>query len=220
MDACIEASISHRIGEMPDFRVYGRSERRSRDFSVLVLLDVSQSTADRIHGKDDTVLDLERFSTALLAKTISAAGDPFAIAAFCSDTREDVRYFRIKDFDETYNTFARSRLAGIRSCLSTRSGAAIRHAGADLAKRQSHRRLLLVVTDGEPSDVDVDDNRYLVEDARAAVHSLNRKGIDTFCVALDSDGRSCADRIFGRGEPQQLRVSDNCQFSCRLSFIV
>lgn len=181
---------------MPDFRVYGRSDRRSRDFSVLVLLDVSQSTADRIHGKDDSVVDLERFSTALLAKALSTAGDPFAIAAFCSDTREDVRYFRIKDFDGEYNAFARSRLAGIRSCLSTGLGAAIRHAGADLGRRQSHRRLLLVVTDGEPSDVDVDDNRYLVEDARAAVHSLNRNG--TFCVVLDSDARPYADRIFGR----------------------
>jgi len=198
MDACIEASISSRVGEVPDFRVYGRSERRSHDLSVLVLLDVSQSTADRIHNKGETVLDLERLSVALLAGALSAADDPFAIAAFCSDTREDVRYFRIKDFDTAYDAFARSRLAGIQSGLSTRLGTAIRHAGVDLSRCQTHRRLLLVVTDGEPSDVDVDDSRYLVEDARTAVHSLNRSGIDTFCVVLDSDVRSYADRIFGR----------------------
>lgn len=198
VDACIESSVSQRAGETPDFRVYGRLERRTRDLAVLVLLDVSQSTAERVKGKTETVLDLERFSTALLAKALSETGDPFAIAGFCSDTREDVRYVRIKNFDGAYDNVARSRLAGLRSGLSTRLGTAIRHAGADLARRQTHRRLLLLVTDGEPSDIDVDDGRYLVEDARAAVHSLNREGIDTFCVALQSGSVSYADRIFGR----------------------
>lgn len=198
MDACVEATISRRIGETPEFRVHGRYERRNRDLSVLVLLDVSKSTADPVRGDGGTVLDLERFSTALLAQAMSSLGDPFAIAAFCSDGREDVRYFRIKDFDRPYDASARSRLAGITSGLSTRVGAAMRHAGEDLRRRQSYRRLLLVVTDGEPSDIDVDDGRYLVEDARAAVHGLNRAGIDTFCVALDSGGQSYAGRIFGR----------------------
>lgn len=90
------------------------------------------------------------------------------------------------------------RLAGLDSGMSTRLGTAIRHAAEDLSRQRSYRRLLLVVTDGEPSDSDVDDERYLVEDARAAVHSVNQKGIDTFCVALGSDAPSYADQIFGR----------------------
>ncbi|APO77184.1 von Willebrand factor A domain-containing protein (plasmid) [Rhizobium etli 8C-3] len=198
IDACIEAAISRRIGDVGKFRVHGRYERRGRDLSVLILLDISQSTADPVRGQAGTVLDVQRLSAALLAKALSVVGDPFAVAAFCSDTRDDIRYFRIKDFERSYDELARSRLAGLESKLSTRLGAAIRHAGEDLRKRKSYRRLLLVITDGEPSDVDMDDDRYLVEDARVAVQHLNRHGIDTFCVALDGAARSCADRVFGK----------------------
>lgn len=199
MDACIEATISRRMNVAPDHRVYNRYERRSRDLSVLILLDASNSTSTVVQGSGVSVLDIERISTVLLSHTISGLGDKFALAGFCSDTREDVRYFRIKDFEEPYDLHAKMRLAGVESGMSTRLGAAIRHAAEDLARQRSYRRLLLVVTDGEPCDIDVDDDRYLVEDARAAVHSLNRRGIDTFCVTLGSDAPSYADRIFGKG---------------------
>lgn len=204
MDACIDATISKRIGVSPDPRVYGRWERRHRDLSVLVLLDISQSTRDRVLGSRETVLDVEREATALLAHAMSGLGDPFAIAAFCSNRRDDVRYYRIKDFDAPYDAMARSLLAGLEGGLSTRIGAALRHAGADLGGQLSHRRLVLVVTDGEPSDIDVDDRKYLVEDARKAVITLAQKGIDVFCVGLDSGGDSYLTRIFGRRNVTQI----------------
>ncbi|MCR6502905.1 VWA domain-containing protein [Shinella sp. CPCC 101442] len=197
MDASIAAMIARRAGEVPDTRVYGRYERRSRDMSVLVLIDSSRSTTERVRGSQSSVLDMERLSTALLARAMTNAGDPFAIAAFCSNGREDVRYQRIKDFNHAFDRLALARLAGITGEYSTRLGTVIRHAGNDLRRQRSHRRLLLIVTDGEPSDVDVDDRRYLVEDARMAVHELGRSGIDTFCVALDSEADSYAQRIFG-----------------------
>ncbi|WP_048646334.1 nitric oxide reductase activation protein NorD [Nitratireductor soli] len=198
IDACIEASITRRMGQTPDPRVHGRYERRSRDLCVHLLIDVSRSTGENVSGAARTVLDIERHAAALMAQAMDGLGDPFAIAAFCSDTREDVRYLRVKDFAKPYDSAARARLAGLESGLSTRLGAAIRHAGADLRSQQTYRRLLLLITDGEPSDVDVDDGDYLVEDARAAVHALNRDGIDVFCIALDCDAESYAERIFGR----------------------
>ncbi|WP_433459197.1 hypothetical protein [Pseudochelatococcus sp.] len=86
----------------------------------------------------------------------------------------------------------------LRGMLSTRLGAALRHSGARLARQRSERRLVLVVTDGEPSDIDVADERYLVEDARQAVHELNHGGIDVFAAALGSHGRSSLPRMFSR----------------------
>jgi nitric oxide reductase activation protein len=68
----------------------------------------------------------------------------------------------------------------------------------------THRRLLLVVTDGEPSDIDVTDRQYLVEDARKAVTGLSNDGIDVFCVGLDSGGDSYLTRIFGRRNAVQI----------------
>jgi nitric oxide reductase NorD protein len=198
LDACIDAAVSRRIRETPDPRVFSRSERRSRDLSVLLLLDISESTRDRVRSGWASVLEVEREATVMLAHAMDSLGDPFAIAAFCSNRRDDVRYRRIKDFGRPYDGFARASLAGLQSELSTRLGAAMRHAGADLARQLTHRRLLLVVTDGEPSDIDIEDRKYLVEDARHAVIELAGLGIDTFCVGLDSGGDSYLARIFGR----------------------
>lgn len=204
LEACIRATIDHRSGHTPDFKVYARLERRYRDLAVLLLLDTSQSTNDVVRGAGTSVLELEREAAALLAHAMSGLGDPFAIHAFCSDTREDVRYFRVKDFGAPYDTGARRRLAGLSGSYSTRMGAALRHAGRELASQRTHRRLLLMVSDGEPSDIDVPDRHYLVEDARHAVLSLTHVGIDVFCVGLDAGGDNYLTRIFGRRNTLQV----------------
>ena len=80
----------------------------------------------------------------------------------------------------------------------------MRHASEDLKKQLTHRKLLLVVTDGEPSDVDVSDKNYLVEDARHVIHDLAMDGVDVFCVGLDSGGDSYLTRIFGRRNVVQI----------------
>lgn len=204
LNACIEAMIDHRIGETPDPHVYSRAERRHRDLSVHVLLDISESTKDKVVGSDTTVLELEREATALLAHAMSGLGDPFAIAAFCSNRCEEVRYYRIKDFGAPYGAMSKSCLAGLSGGYSTRIGAAMRHAAEDLKRQHTHRKLLLVITDGEPSDIDVPDRRYLVEDARHVIHDLAHDGIDVFCVGLDSGGDSYLTRIFGQRNVVQI----------------
>lgn len=198
LDACINAVISRRMGETPDPKIYSTTERKHRDLSVLVLLDISNSTNDKVQTAGSSVLELEIQATALLAYAMSELNDPFAISAFCSDGKEDVHYYRIKDFASPYDATARAYLAGLQGKLSTRIGAAMRHATSDLIAQRTHRRLLLVISDGEPSDIDVKDKKYLVEDARKVVRSISRLGIDTFCVGLDAGGDNYLNKIFGR----------------------
>ena len=198
IDACVNAVISRRMGQTPDPRIYSTTERKHRDLSVLVLLDVSNSTNDIVPHANASVLELEIQATSLLAYAMSELNDPFGIAAFCSDGKEDVHYYRIKNFAEPYDTSARAYLAGLKGKLSTRMGAAMRHAISELAAQHTHRRLLLVITDGEPSDVDVEDRKYLVEDARKVVRSASRLGIDTFCVGLEAGGENYLNGIFGK----------------------
>lgn len=204
LDAGIAAAISLRGGEAPDPRVYLRTERRHRDLSTLVLLDVSQSANDLVRGSESTVLAVAREAVALLGYAMEGVGDDFSLRAFCSEGRSAVRYYPLKSFGEPFGAEPQQRLAGLTARLSTRMGAALRHAGAELAERRSHRRLLLVVTDGEPSDIDVADRRYLVEDARRAVQSLRQRAIDVFCVALDAGGDAYLTRIFGRQNVVQI----------------
>ena len=204
LEACIAAEIDRRLGFQPDPNLYALTERRQRDLSILLLLDVSQSTRDLVRQSTVSVLQLELEAAALLAHALDRLGDPFAIHAFSSNGREELRYRRVKDFEAAYGPAAQAALAGLESGLSTRLGAAMRFAGRHLEGRLSHRRLLLVVTDGEPADVDVADPRYLVEDARRAVQSLAARGIDCFCVGLDSGGDSYLSRIFGRYNAVQI----------------
>lgn len=203
LDAAIEAAIDQRIGITPDPHVYRRLSRQFRDLSVLLLLDTSQSSMDAT-PLGGTVLDLEREAAALLAHAMGGVGDSFAMHAFCSDTRADVHYYRLKDYDEAYGTAVRQRLAGMQGQLSTRMGAALRHATQFLSARRSYRRLLLVISDGEPSDVDAADRRYLVEDARRAVQAAAFKGIDVFCVGLNPASEPALFHIFGRRNVLQI----------------
>ena len=197
LDACINAFIDLRTGVQPDPRVHAILGRQQRDLSVLVLLDLSQSTNDLIDGESTTVLNLAREATVLLADAMARIGDSFAIHGFCSNGRHDVGYYRFKDFDRPYGELSKARLAGMTGQLSTRMGTALRHAGSFLKDRRAHKRLILLVTDGEPSDIDVHDAQYLVFEAKKAVEENSRHGVFTYCMSLDPKADRYVSRIFG-----------------------
>jgi nitric oxide reductase NorD protein len=197
LNAALASVIEMRMGRQPDPRIMMRSVRKTRDISVLVLLDLSHSTNDKVAGQEHTVLDLTRSACALLADAIQKVGDPFAIHGFCSDGRHDVNYWRFKDFDQSYDDLAKARLAGMQGQLSTRMGAAIRHATAALKAQRSSKKLLLVITDGEPADVDVRDPQYLRHDTKKAVEAAARNGVTTYCMSLDPRADQYVSRIFG-----------------------
>jgi nitric oxide reductase NorD protein len=206
INAAVAAMVDRRLGTPPDLRVMLRTVRKVRDISVLVLIDLSESTNDVVFGSDQTVLELAREAVVLLAESINRIGDPFALHGFDSNGRHDVEYFRFKDFADPYDERVRAHLAGMTGQLSTRMGAAIRHAGSILARQPQTKRLLLVVTDGEPADNDVRDPQYLRWDARKAVEEVQRLGISTFCLSLDPRADEYVSRIFG---PTGYVVLDN-----------
>ncbi|MGC2458000.1 MAG: nitric oxide reductase activation protein NorD [Gallionellaceae bacterium] len=197
INAAISSMIDFRMSIQPDPRIMMRSVRKVRDICVLVLLDLSESTNEKILGQDQTVLDLTRQACVLLSDAIYKIGDPFAIHGFCSDGRHDVEYYRFKDFDQPYNDAPKARLAGMTGQLSTRMGAAIRHAAHYLRGQRSTKKLLMVITDGEPADIDVRDPQYLRYDAKKAVEDAGRNGITTFCMTLDPRADQYVSRIFG-----------------------
>jgi len=197
INAAINSFTDIHMGNHPDPRIMMRSVRKVRDISVMVLLDLSESTNEKVSGQDYSVLDLQRQAAVLLADAIAKIGDPFAIHGFCSDGRHNVEYFRYKDFAQSYNDEAKARLSGMRGQLSTRMGAAIRHAGHYLKAQRSAKKLLLVITDGEPADIDVRDPQYLRHDTKKAVEEMARSGVITYCMSLDPKADQYVSRIFG-----------------------
>ncbi len=198
INAAIQGLTDIRLGNQPDPRYMMRSVRKTRDFSILVLLDLSESTNDKVHGKDYSVLDLTRQACVLLSDAIAKVGDPFALHGFCSDGRHGVEYYRFKDFDQHWDDGPKARLAGMTGQLSTRMGAAIRHAGHHLTRQRSAKKLLIVITDGEPADVDVRDPQYLRFDAKKAVEDVAKQGVVTYCMSLDPRADHYVSRIFGQ----------------------
>ncbi|MBS3917063.1 MAG: nitric oxide reductase activation protein NorD [Sulfuritalea sp.] len=198
INAAIRSLVDIRMGQQPDPRVMMRSVRKTRDIAVLVLLDLSESTNDKVAGQDYTVMELTRAATVLLGEAVHKVGDAFAVHGFYSDGRHNVFYQRYKDFEQPWSDIPKARLAGMEGRFSTRMGAAMRHAGYHLSQVRAAKKLLIVVTDGEPADIDVRDPQYLRFDAKKAVEDVGRLGITPFCLTLDPRADQYVARIFGQ----------------------
>ncbi len=207
LDVAIRSLIDFKAGSTPDPRINLSHRTNGRDIAVTLLLDLSASLNDKVKGSDQTILELSQEAVSLLAWAIDRLGDPLAIAGFQSNTRHEVRYLHIKGFGEPWGDEVKARLAAMQANYSTRMGAALRHAAHSLRARKSDKKLLLVLTDGEPADIDVQDERLLIEDARQAVRELERDGLFTFCISLDPRADAYVSDIFGR----RYTVIDNIE---------
>ena len=197
INAAVDAMISLRMGEQPNPRITMRNVVKSRDLSVVVLMDLSESTNEAMAGSDKSVLQLTREAATLVSTAINGIGDPFALHGFASDGRHDVQYYRFKDFNQHFDDEAKARLSGMKGGLSTRMGAALRHAGHHLLKQPERRKLILLVTDGEPADIDERDPQHLRHDTKKAVEELYGTGVLTYCLTLDPHADGYVKRIFG-----------------------
>ena len=197
LDVAIRSLIDFKSGAQPDPRINMSHKNDGRSVAVSLLLDLSASLADVPEGCEQSKLQLSQEAVSLLAWAVEQMGDPFAIGGFYSDTRHDVRYLHIKGYKEHWGADVKGRLASMEAGYSTRMGAALRHAGHYLDHQEADKKLMLVLTDGEPSDIDVDDPQALIEDARIAVRELDGKGIYTYCINLDPQADEYVANIFG-----------------------
>ncbi|MEI8157625.1 MAG: VWA domain-containing protein, partial [Burkholderiales bacterium] len=198
LDIAIRALIDFKGGSTPDPRINMSHRTNGRNIAVTLLIDLSESLNEKAGGTDQTILELSREAVSLLAGSVEELGDPFAIAGFHSNTRHDVRYLHIKGFGEHWGDTVKGRLAAMRAAYSTRMGAAMRHAAHTLAAQKADKKLMLILTDGQPSDVDVHDAQLLIEDARKSVKELDQQGIFTYCINLDAKADAYVRNIFGR----------------------
>lgn len=178
-------------------RVWMQRRPMERDLAVAVLVDSSLSTDAWIENR--RVLDVEKEALAVFSHGLAACGDPFAIYGFTSRKRAWVKVDTVKDFDEPMGDRVMKRIGAMKPGYYTRIGAALRHAAAELEKRPNRHRLLLVITDGKPNDVDHYEGRYGIEDTRKAVQEARAKGLAVFGVTIDRKAQTYFPHLFGRG---------------------
>lgn len=198
LDIAIRALIDFKCGANPETRINMSHQHDGRNIAVMLLLDLSASISETPPGCNQSILELSQEAVSLLAWAIEALGDPFAIAGFASNTRHEVRYQHIKGFREAWNDEVKGRLAAMQAGYSTRMGAALRHTAHYLQHQSADKKLLLLLTDGEPSDIDVHDPQWLLQDTRQAVKELDQQGIYTYAISLDPRADEYVRDIFGK----------------------
>ena len=91
----------------------------------------------------------------------------------------------------------RGRIGALKPGFYTRIGAGIRYATQILAKRPESLKLLLILSDGKPNDVDHYEGRYGIEDTRMSLNAARQEGVRPFCVTIDKEGQGYLPHLFG-----------------------
>jgi nitric oxide reductase NorD protein len=196
LDAVVRARSDIAAGGQGSDRIHMASRPHAHDLAVMILVDVSLSTDAWFDNR--RVLDVEKEALLVLAHGLSACGDSHSILTFTSRRRSWVRVETVKDFDEPMGHTVERRIAALRPGFYTRIGPAIRHASAKLHERPERRKLLLLLTDGKPNDVDHYEGRFAIEDSRRAVSEARRSGVSVFGVTVDSKAQSYIPAMFGQ----------------------
>ena len=217
IDGTIEALVELRAGHSADPRPYARIDRARRDVAVGIIVDLSSSTAERIDassavpgrlnrdGSTRRIIDAEREAVALLLRSLARLGDSVGVYGFSGSGRNDVRVLTVKDFREQLSVRAFERMAGLKPIHMTRLAPVIRHVTRKLSAEASETRLLMVVTDGRPFDLDYGTEypdrmiEYANLDTRAAVAEALAKGIEPFVLTVDAEGNEYLSEVFEKG---------------------
>ena len=190
IDALVEAHVDFARGhEMSDY-VYTRYRNIDRDIAVMFMVDMSGSTLGWVN-------EAERESLILLCEALETLGDRYAIYGFSGRTNKRCEIYRVKRFDESYDSTVRERISGIRPKSYTRMGVAIRHLGHLLNMTRARTKILITLSDGRPEDYGGYKGRYGIEDTRHALLELRRDGVHSFCITIDKEAQDYLPHMYG-----------------------
>jgi nitric oxide reductase NorD protein len=196
LSACVDGFADLRAGAALELGLYQSTRNTRRELAVLLLIDVSGST-DSWVGEHRRIIDVEREALLLVCMALDLLGEPYSVLAFSGESAQGVTVKPVKTFKETYASDVGLRIAGLEPEKYTRVGAALRHACASLMREPAKHRLLLLLSDGKPNDMDEYDGRYGVEDMRQAVVEARMQGIFAFCLTIDRHTASYLPAVFG-----------------------
>ncbi len=193
LDALIEAMVDRRCGSVLSDNIYIRRDKRERNVAVLFLVDVSGSTEEQVNGQ--RIIDIQKEAMVLMAEALDSLGDPYAIFGFTSEGRFRVDVLQVKDFFEAYSDSVRYRLGNLQPAGLTRMGAVIRHAMYKLEAVPAAIRLMVILTDGRPYDLEYGNLDYAIADTRKAIQDVRRKRIHPFIITSDIKSTEYLQRI-------------------------
>jgi len=207
LEAYLESTSDFRAGRPLTQRLYQAERRVHRDLAIVLLVDVSGSTDSWVVA-NRRIIDVEREALLFVCVALEGLMQPYAVQAFSGDGPACVTIRNVKGFDEVFTSTVARRIASLEPEHYTRVGAPIRHATAMLMRQPAQHRLLLLLSDGKPNDVDEYSGRYGVEDFRQAVTEAKLQGISPFCLTIDRQAAAYLPAVFGAGHYSLLTRSE------------
>lgn len=196
VDALVRHLADLKSGHTADGRLYIRRARQLPSLATTVLVDVSLSSDAWV--EDRRVLDVEQDAVLVLGEVMDKLGDPLEILAFSSHTRNRCRVLDVRRRGDPWS-LGKARIAALKPQGYTRIGPALRHATAELCRTDADRRLLLLLSDGKPTDYDRYEGRHGIEDVRQAVREASQRGVHVHGLTLDARARDSFPAMFGPG---------------------
>ncbi len=188
LDAVVENWVDRKVGLSPTEKNYTLHQKKKRDIAVAFLVDMSRST------KGPTI-ELEKEALIIMSEALNEVGDVFAVFGFSGDNRDNVDFYRIKDFDDPYDQQVKKRISAIADRFENRDGAAIRHTISKLRMRAERTKMLILLSDGKPVDKEYS-GTYAIEDTRLALKEARHFGIKTFCITVDLTAAEYLPRMY------------------------
>lgn len=205
LNAWLDFHIESKTAATAEKGLFKSYRGNNRDLSCLLLADLSMSTDSHLDN-DNRVIDVVQESLLLFGEALQSVGDRFAMYGFSSVKRSHIRFTMLKNFNENYSDQVRGRIQAITPGFYTRMGAAIRQATKVISEQKTTDKLLLILTDGKPNDIDHYEGRFGIEDTHQAINEAKRLGIKPFCISIDVDAQEYLPYLFGNdGFTQILR---------------
>jgi len=201
IDAITDLFVDVHSGHTPSEKIYLSKRKKEKDLSILLLLDVSLSSDGYAAG--NRVIDVEKQVSILFGEILEEFNIDFSIDCFYSKTRNHSSYITIKDFDEDWNK-AKFKVGAIEPSGYTRIGAALRHSGAMLDKRDTKNKWVILISDGKPNDYDKYEGKYGVNDVKQALRELNERNINSYALAIEAQAKYYLPQMFGQNHYQIL----------------
>jgi nitric oxide reductase NorD protein len=196
LEACVESAADFRAGLPRAERLYQTLRPARREMALALLIDVSGSTDSWVSG-NRRIIDVEREALLLVCIALETMRERYTVQAFSGEGPGAVTVRSVKGFDEHHGEQVSRRIAALEPERYTRVGAALRHVTAMLMREPARHRLLLLLSDGKPNDVDHYEGRYGVEDMRQAVLEARLQGIAPFCLTVDRSAAAYLPGVFG-----------------------
>ncbi len=191
IDAWVNAK-SNKTKHADDFQnLYIRNNKNSRSVAIMFAVDISGSTA----GWKNKVI---KQSTWLLSRTLAKLNDQYAIYAFSGSGRANCHIYPIKKFDENYNNLIKKRIFSLQAQQYTRMGVAVRHLTKILKQTDAKTKILFVLTDGKPDDIDSYRGNYGIEDTKRAFNEAKASLINPFVLTFDQEAMDYLPYMLGK----------------------